>query len=417
MDSLVPIPAPAEQETTVADMPVDTLPNPLRAFVEPTAMALGVPNSLMALPTLAGIGALIGNARHIELKPGWTEPPSIYAAIVADSGQLKSPAMDAALKPIITTLTPPTVQRRWTSDVTTEKLAMLLQEQPRGILIVRDELTGWVRGMNQYKGGRGADNQFYLSTWGGSPLAVDRKDGTQIYLSQPFVSVVGGLPPDCLPQLDASGGLADGFLPRLLFAWSEPFGVRWSDEVVPPEVTEKYDQLVTDLHQLSYDNNTPVRLNLTEDGKKLFVEWHDSHCAEGEDANLSGYLQGAYAKLKGYCARLALIHALCTDPTATSVNDESVAAAAGLIEYFKGEAKKVDAALGRGKNHPVELCKAAIRRQLSVCRCLKKRDLQRKMNANADIFNQAIAEMRLAEVTVGISDGQEVVYPNRKLTP
>ena len=135
--------------------------------------------------------------------------------------------------PILAALTPPDLPRRWTSDVTVEKLGVDLDTNPRGILVMRDELLAWVRSMNQYTGGRGADKQFYLSVWGGSPLAVDRISGTAIHLPRPFVSVVGGLPPDCLPDLDETGGLADGFLPRLLVAWPDPFEVRWTDDVVP----------------------------------------------------------------------------------------------------------------------------------------------------------------------------------------
>ena len=47
---------------------------------------------------LVAAAAAIGNARRIQLKRGWTEPSIIWACIVAESGQLKSPALDAALR-------------------------------------------------------------------------------------------------------------------------------------------------------------------------------------------------------------------------------------------------------------------------------------------------------------------------------
>jgi hypothetical protein len=63
----------------------------------------------------------------------------------------------------------------YTTDATLEALIQLLHQNPRGLLFVRDELTAWVLGMNQYRGGRGADRQQWLSLWNGADLIVHRK--------------------------------------------------------------------------------------------------------------------------------------------------------------------------------------------------------------------------------------------------
>jgi uncharacterized protein DUF3987 len=39
----------------------------------------------------------------------------------------------------------------YTTDATLEALIQLLRPHPRGLLFVRDELTAWVLGMNQYR--------------------------------------------------------------------------------------------------------------------------------------------------------------------------------------------------------------------------------------------------------------------------
>ena len=58
-------------------------------------------------------------------------------------------------------------------DATVESLAPLLEDNPRGLLMTQDEGVAWVRGMGQYKGGRGGDRQFWLSNWSG--LATGRR--------------------------------------------------------------------------------------------------------------------------------------------------------------------------------------------------------------------------------------------------
>ena len=53
-------------------------------------------------------------------------------------------------------------------DATVEALYSVLEENPRGVLDIEDELSGWVRRMDQYKGGKGADRQFFLGVWSNS---------------------------------------------------------------------------------------------------------------------------------------------------------------------------------------------------------------------------------------------------------
>jgi len=63
----------------------------------------------------------------------------------------------------------------FTTDCTREALCDLLRENPRGLLVHRDELAGWARSLNQYKGGKGNDKQFWLNLWSGEPVAVNRR--------------------------------------------------------------------------------------------------------------------------------------------------------------------------------------------------------------------------------------------------
>ena len=63
----------------------------------------------------------------------------------------------------------PPMPRVMAMNSTTEKLELLLAENPRGLLHMRDELAGWLGGFDRY-GGEGADRAFFLECWnGGSP--------------------------------------------------------------------------------------------------------------------------------------------------------------------------------------------------------------------------------------------------------
>lgn len=95
----------------------------------------------------------------------------------------------------------PLMAQVFTTDSPLEALAELNQQNPRGLLFARDELSGWTRAMNQYRNGKGADRQGWLSFWNGAPVLVNRKGKEPILLSNPFVCVAGCLFPDVLDEL------------------------------------------------------------------------------------------------------------------------------------------------------------------------------------------------------------------------
>jgi hypothetical protein len=87
-----------------------------------------------------------------------------------------------------------------------------------------------------------------------------------------------------------------------------------------------------------------------------------------------------------------LIHALCCNPQAETIDAESITAGAAMAEYFKAQAAKVDLALCRyvgNTNGGIERCKEAILRNCMAKRDLTKREIQRSMKYNRDIFNSA----------------------------
>ena len=109
-------------------------------------------------------------------------------------------------------------ERRYkTNDPTVEKLGELMKENPNGLLLIRDELSGWMRSLE--KEGREGDREFYLESWNGTnSYSVDRIARGTIHIPALCLSVVGGIQPGKLQKyvaeaLQGSWG-DDGLLQR-----------------------------------------------------------------------------------------------------------------------------------------------------------------------------------------------------------
>ena len=244
--------------------PLDVFPKALKRFTEANSDSLPCPPDYIALGILAVVSSFIGPNRPLEVKPGWHERPVIFAATVGPTGSRKTPALEKAMAPArkrdqqlaaeykiamqeyernrhaAQPSKPPVAKQHVTTDTTVEALADVLVWNPCGVLVYRDELTGLVASMNQYKGGKGADRQFWLSAWSCQDYTVNRKGKEPLRVTRPFLSIIGNIPPDMLGELADRRGREDGFIDRILFAFPDPVQVKWTDTSPDPDLEKQY---------------------------------------------------------------------------------------------------------------------------------------------------------------------------------
>lgn len=368
--------------------PIEALPVPVRTFVVEGAAAIGCDTSYIILPLVSGVASAIGNTRRVALTRSWIEPAIIWTTIVGESGTAKSPAMDLALGPVrrrqhramkehaeamelhdaamaewkasqkkrpsdpSSAPVRPVCRRTWTDDVTTEKLADLLGENPRGLLVARDELAGWMGGFDRYSTGKGADVAKWLEVFGGRALIIDRKGSGTTYVPRAAVSVTGGIQPGALRRHLSLAHVENGLAARLLFAMPPRTPKQWTDAEVS-EATENALALVFDrLYSLEPDHrdgdDEPRLLHLSPEAKQAFKVFVNEHGRE--QAERVGAEAAAWSKLEGYAARLALVVHLirwaageAVDPDTIDV--DSVRAAVAMVRWFAREAERVYALL------------------------------------------------------------------------
>lgn len=381
--------------------PVDALPAPIGRFVFETSDAMGLDPAFIALPALAALGGAVGVTRSVELKGGgfaWREYPIIWAAVVAPPSCGKSPAFDAALRPMHVAQADamhdyardageyeiaklhferelaawkkskqggdppqapdvPVATRYVVSDITIEALAPILEHNRRGLIVARDELAGWIRSFNVYKaGGKGGDAGGWKELQRGGPLIVDRRTGDRrtIFVPRAAACVCGTIQPGVLARvLNADGGehLESGLAARLLLARPPIQPKRWTERRASGEAVSEYEAIVRALLRLDFNppdadcsEPTPTTLYLNEPARRLFIDFYNEHARETADAGDEATM-AAFGKIEAYCARFALIFALVTDLDAVEVDEASMAGGIALARWFASEAKRVYAEL------------------------------------------------------------------------
>jgi hypothetical protein len=137
----------------------------------------------------------------------------------------------------------PRYARLVTNDPTIEKVARLVLENPKGVMVFRDELAGWLGNMDRY-GGAGSDRAFYLESYGGRRYAVDRvKEPEPIVVPALTLAICGGIQPDRLQSLLLTGD-DDGLVARFLWTWPERVPPRRPERVVPDGASRALGRLM-----------------------------------------------------------------------------------------------------------------------------------------------------------------------------
>ena len=421
--------------------PTDLLPYALAKFIKEAAAAIGCAESFIAVPLLVGLATAIGTTRRVRVKWDWGEYPILWAVLVASSGQRKTPAFYAALQPLhdiqrglidrhrtgmeeykrqlveykaaLAAHTEggegdppeepkkPVLKRLIVNDTTIEALAMLLEENPRGLGVHRDELSGWMASHNQYKAGRGSDSSQWLELHRGGLLIVDRKTAERrmIYVPRAAASLCGTIQPGVIGRGYGRDQFENGTVARTLFAMPPNRQREWTDHSIESHTQQRVADVYKALLELDFDAaGEPFDVPLSAAAQADFKRFVNEHGAE--QARLGDErLEAAWSKLEGYAARIALIVHLVrralNDDTADphAVDCESVRVGVALVRWFGHEARRVYADMGlseedRQRQHLVEL----VRRKGGR---ITPRDLTRNCRryATVEAAEQALGEL------------------------
>lgn len=390
----------------------EMLPEPLRPWLQDIAYRMKCPLDFVASALLVMLSSLVGTRLTIQpkTKDDWSIVPNLWGAVIGDPSSMKTPSVNEVQKPLTrlvhaarekfeeeirsyemelveyeaqkkahaaqaqdrhkgkTINNPvsypeapkkPKERRYIANDPTTEKLADLHNENPTGILVQRDELTGVLASWN--KAGREQDRAFYLEGWNGNgSITIDRIARGTTYVKNVCISLFGGIQPSKLMgYLKAATEYEnDGFVQRLQLA-VYPDKAPWAyiDEYPDKLARDKAFTLIqriadSDFTAIAYaadEYNQFPYTRFDAQAQEVFKDWL-TNWQEDVLSQESGLLLEHFTKYQALMPSLALIfHVVNCEAEPREilgsqkrlVSVEAARMAIKWIEYLQSHARRI----------------------------------------------------------------------------
>ena len=275
--------------------PLNVLPVPIADFVRVVSVAHNVDETAVVLPLLGTASAALGNAYRLKLKDGWLVPPTLWCIFVAKTGSNKSGPLELITGPMWepppmqgvdgTELVRPPQGQYVIDDATTEAVLQRLSEAPRGLLLARDELGGWLQSFDAYrKGGKGGDEQKWMRWWDVKPYRLDRKtDDERNQLPAPSVAIAGAIQPEVFGKCTDADKLANGFSARGLVAMPPSRKRVWTDQGVSEDQVRFWTGILNELRTRPFSHFVPNSatfaphiVELSPQTRPVWVAWYNT---------------------------------------------------------------------------------------------------------------------------------------------
>lgn len=342
--------------------PLEVLPQRVREIVDDLVKANHYSADYLATAMVTTAAVAIGNSVRLRVYDDWLLSPAFFTILVGDPGSGKSPALDAAIDPLLRIdeerirvycremeeykrklaqkdgdVPPrPVLQSLVLSDFTPEKLLYDLGDNDHGLLLYVDELLGMFKTADRYN--RGQLFEHLLTIWSGKTTKVSRVGmEVPILIRRPNLSIIGTMQTDMVNTLWKMGLDLSGFLDRCDFVLPAE-----QDFVESPGIVSSNDAPKRWREVIGYLVRIPeMTVDFTDKARAEFMAWNAGIKREVRQRNRQLTTRKVTRPLKGdyKVARLAVViqalrHA-CHEVNSFDVDLESVTAALAIHDYYE----------------------------------------------------------------------------------
>ena len=344
----------------INEFPRGVFPDLVEKYIHENHIKQGFCIDFLYSSYLAVISALIGNRFKIR-GIGWEERPLLWVAIVGDSGVKKTPAITSMMKPLEKynkllfqefrkklkehkelksegeKSDAPIAKQLLVDDTTIEALCKIMENNPDGLFLIKDELMGLIYDSQRYN--KNGQEEKLLSIFSGKQIIINRKsDDSCSVIDHPYLTLLGGIQPALLSQLFTENRLNNGFIYRLLFCFPDKVELRKPEEGFDSELYDEYENFLLRFTKLKssfeFGECNPIVVEMEEDAKTEFSNWLDSYIYKSNEQESREHK----AKMEAYALRIALIiefsSTMAMSYAPKSISFNSITGAIKICEYF-----------------------------------------------------------------------------------
>ncbi|MFK5948714.1 MAG: DUF3987 domain-containing protein [Methylococcales bacterium] len=371
------IPVPLENNLpAVHQLTKDMLPSTLSDYVFHNAEQLdNAAPEFAAVAVIVCAATLIGGSSQLCPKnenKSWKVKPVLWAMIVADPSQMKSPSARVGLGPFeqviqdvidklnnqrqseynnnasfaeakaaklnenakkllakgnedaakelfneANDLVPerPVLRNPLINDSSVESLIIRLGSNPYGVLMFRDELNAWLSQVE--KADKAHERAFYLEAFNGNGNFIqERVSRDNVVLKNPTVSILGNIQPSILNRFlveRSKGKSNDGLFERFQLAvYPDCANSKYTD-IPDNEVLIKRIRDIFSCLSMMGEYEETLTLNFDENTQVLWTEWASQHKERELKASVED--QAVLGKYAALVAKLALIFHIVEEAT------------------------------------------------------------------------------------------------------
>lgn len=258
------------------------VPYPIWSFAFEVSRATGFDHSGLMHSAVTSAAAIIDDRYQLEARRGWPVSARSWGVLIGPSAAGKTPTIRFSSNPIkyihaaeyaqwleINRDVAPNerlgMPSRYTSDATIAALSERLKDNPRGILMLTEEFSSWIGGIDSSNKGESAQNRgAWLQLRDGGPHQIDRINRGPVPVPNWGASVLAACTPDGLAKQMKEmpeDGLIQRFAPcimrnpdldaperdldptQAIETWAQC--LRWADRVTArpaPQICLRFDQ-------------------------------------------------------------------------------------------------------------------------------------------------------------------------------
>ncbi len=415
----------------------DMLPSELQSWLKDTVDRMdNAPYEYAAVAIMVALSSLIGRKASVQPKQfdDWIIIPNLWGCCIGRPGQKKTPVIKVITRPLakleakaraqqkedlkhyqvqekITQMAmkeaekkaaklissgkleeaeallmddssdpdKPVCQRYIVNDATIEKLGILLSENPQGLLLFRDELSGWISGLNRHD--RQQDRAFWLEAFNGDgTFSYDRVTRDDVYIPSNTLSLIGGIQPGLLLPLLKSqheGSGDDGLVERFqLLVYPDKTSFRHTDRKPDKSLQEQANRIFLKLNEIPFEEEESCRptLRFDEQGQEVFNHWYCQLMTRINGENIDPHMESHLNKYPSLMPTLAMIFHVIKHGVTGSISKQSAEMAVRWCDVLETHARRVYALV----NDPMASAHILAERLKKLPASFKMADLERK---------------------------------------